>query len=84
MACGYCNNAYVSDELSHDDDLSYHGIYLKDNLLRVFFRSGDSKKTGFIFEAFDGRWYLIGYFFPSYCPYCGRELFENRLIKRDV
>lgn len=78
MPCGYCNNAFVDDELSHDNDLSYHGIKLVDNTFRVFFRSGDKRKVGFLFEAYDGgRFYRIGAFFPSYCPFCGRLLAEN-------
>lgn len=79
--CSYCINASVCEDLSHDEDLSYHGLALCDNLFHVFFRSGDKKKTGFIFESFDGRWCEIGSFYPSFCPFCGRELVENKILK---
>ena len=85
MSCVYCNNAFVDDDLSHDDDLSYHGINLVDNTFRVFFRSGDKRKVGFLYEAYDGgKFYPIGHFYPSYCPFCGRELVENIIIKSDI
>ena len=84
MACCYCLNAFVDDELDFDCDLSYHGISLVDNTFRVFFRSGDARKTGFVFERHTDIWHTIGHFYPSFCPFCGRELFENRLIKTDI
>ena len=83
FGCGYCNNAFTDEELTSDDDLSYIGIDLKDNTFRVFFRSGDGRKTGFIFETFDGRWQSVGSCFPNFCPFCARALIENRVIKRN-
>lgn len=82
MVCGYCLNAHFCDELTHDDDLSYHGLFLRDSTFRVFFRSGDKRKTGFVFEAWDGHFYEIGSFYPNFCPFCGRELVENKILKR--
>lgn len=78
--CHYCVNASVVDDLGHDEDLRYNGLVLYDNYFRVFFRTGDRKPTAFTFDLFDGHWCCdIAQFVPRFCPFCGRELIENKL-----
>lgn len=77
--CCYCLNASVCDDFGHDEDLSYHGLILVDDSFRVFFRSGDNKPTGFVFDVFDGHWCCdVRTLIPRFCPFCGRELVENK------
>ena len=79
--CRYCLNAFVCDELHSNNDLSYIDVPIADPDHRVLFRSGDGRKTGFVIEErFLGEWVYIGEFHPSFCPFCGRVLIENKVL----
>lgn len=75
-----CDNAHTNPELDSDNDLSYSGVGEGDPRFRFMIRSGDSKPTVILFEEHHDAsgWHLVGFYYPKYCPNCGRELFENK------
>lgn len=81
MACGFCVNASIDDELQADSDLSYMSLGKCERGYRVLFRSGDGKPTELLFERWHEKmgWKPIGYYQPQYCPNCGRKLIENEI-----
>ena len=81
--CHMCDNAFVNEDLTRDEDLSYVG--LGDSLLgyRAMLRSGDGKPVEIIMEHWNGAgWEEVGHYRPAFCPNCGRELVENKQFKQ--
>lgn len=76
--CRMCLNALVDDELTHSNDLSYHGIgenYVSG--IRLLFSSGNRKPPRILVEThFHGEWQTVGEYRPRFCPNCGREIVE--------
>ena len=84
MFCKYCNNAFVDDSLTDNNDLSYISIGHIEKGYTLYFRSGDNRFTGIdISHFFPGRQCsnTIGYYVPKYCPECGRYLKENEFYR---
>ena len=79
MACKMCFNAHTDPELTSDNDLSYSTIGECTDLYRLMFRSGDDRPTGILFERWnkDSGWHMLGFYWPKFCPNCGRRLTEN-------
>lgn len=79
-ACYMCNNASTDDELTSQNDLSYYAIGNAYDNHRMCIRSGAGKPVTIIVEQYDenaASWVTVGYYKPSFCPNCGRELIEN-------
>lgn len=78
--CDYCRNAVTCGELTHDNDLSYaHLAYHTDSNTRMFFRTGNNQATVILVEEYTKfGWKPTMTVIPQYCPFCGRELVENR------
>lgn len=78
-SCNYCTNSVTCEELTPENDLSYIGVgemYTQD--IRIFFRTGDNRKTGFVIEQItDSGWKSVGFVALNNCPFCGRPLVEN-------
>ena len=76
--CRMCLNARVDDELTDSCDLSYITIGDCGKGFRIMIASGDGKPVRILFEHRfgDGIWHLVGIYYPSYCPNCGRKLSE--------
>lgn len=77
--CHMCLNALVDDELTHSNDLSYHGIgrsYCSEH--RLLFAAGDREPPRILVEERSprGTWETIGVYRPRFCPNCGREIVE--------
>ena len=82
-ACYMCNSAFVDDNLTNSNDLSYYSIGKSYDNHRMFIRSGAGKPVTVLVEQLDestSSWVLVGYYKPSYCPNCGRELIENNKV----
>lgn len=82
--CDFCRNAHTCDELSHENDLSYISCgKTRGKALRMLFRSGDNRPTALELEWYgEYGWYGIAELVPNYCPFCGRELVENKGYKK--
>lgn len=81
--CHMCNSAFVDDELTSSNDLSYYSIGKSYDNHRMLIRSGAGKPVTVLVEQYDEKsasWILVGYYKPNYCPNCGRELVENKNI----
>lgn len=77
--CFMCNNARVDDELTEENDLSYHCVGESHENFRILIGSGDGKPMRILFEEWCGKcWVPIGVYEPKFCPNCGRELTEYR------
>ena len=79
MACKMCFYAHTDPELTSDNDLSYSTIGECTDSYRLMFRSGDDRPTGILFEEWnrDRGWQTLGFYWPKFCPNCGRRLTEN-------
>ena len=80
--CHMCDSAFVNEELTRDNDLSY--VSLGNFFLgyRTMIRSGDGKPVEIITEQWNGQaWEEMGRYRPKFCPNCGRELVENQQFK---
>lgn len=73
--CKYCLNARIDDELTDNNDLSYHGCGSAITDYRCMIKSGGGRPTSIIFEEHTAeRWNTIANYHPKYCPECGRNL----------
>ena len=80
--CHMCDSAFVNEELTRHDDLSYVGLGNFFLGYRAMLRSGDSKPVEIIAERWNGQtWEEVGRYRPKFCPNCGRELVENQQFK---
>lgn len=84
LDCDFCRNADTCGDLDHDNDLGYISCgTCYSNEVRMFFRSGDKRKTVLLIEyKYKGCWKPLAQFEPAYCPFCGRNLFENKMYRR--
>jgi hypothetical protein len=49
------------------------------------FNSGMGKPCEIEFRNwYNGRWHAVGYYYPKFCPECGRELNEYIVGERGV
>lgn len=79
--CYMCTNAKVNDELTVDNDYSAHCIGDMPRYKRFLIESGWGKPLRICYEEWNdqyGHWSTIGYYYPKYCPNCGRELKEYK------
>ena len=80
--CHMCDNAFVNEELTRDEDLSYVGLGNFFLGYRAMLRSGDGKPVEIITEHWNCQnWEEVGRYRPAFCPNCGRELVENQQFK---
>lgn len=80
--CHMCDSAFVNEELTRYDDLSY--VSLGNFFLgyRAIIRSGDGKPVEILIEQWNDQvWEEVGRYRPKFCPNCGRELVENQQFK---
>lgn len=76
--CRYCLNSSCDDELRPWNDLSYHTLLFTSDA-RILMRSGDGRPTVIMMDKFyKGTWHDFGYVDIKFCPFCGRELVENK------
>ena len=83
--CHICNNALVDDELNHDNDFASHTIGYNCNGFRAMISSGWNKPVRIEFEQWCPnikQWVPVGVYYPKYCPECGRELSEYKILDR--
>lgn len=81
--CYMCDNARVNDELTDSCDLSYFHIGESSKGFRTMIASGDGKPVRILFEALSDKdriWHVVGVYYPSYCPNCGRKLTEYERV----
>lgn len=77
--CFMCNNARVCDELTDDNDLSYHSVGCCEKGFRLLLRAGDRKPVAILSERWNESrevWETLGLYTPKFCPNCGRALTE--------
>lgn len=82
--CGRCLNAYVDDELTPENDFSAFSLGTSENGHRMMIQTGNGRPTEVVSEVWNPTvkmWETTGYYYPKYCPECGRELFENEEAK---
>lgn len=95
MSCHFCYNAYVwakepkteedyFDEGLHDDnDGSSCSIGKSGDSFSIMFNSGMGKPCEIEFRNwYNGRWHTVGYYYPKFCPECGRLLDEYKIDER--
>lgn len=76
--CSFCVNAACDGVLTPENDLSYMSIGCAADGFSVFLRSGGGRSTQILFEQRSGRfWGLRAFYYPKFCPECGRRLTEN-------
>lgn len=80
-ACHMCFNARLDDELTDDNDLSYHSIGTSVEGNRLMIASGDGEPLRILLEEYNEGygWYTIGKYYPKFCPNCGREIVEYNI-----
>lgn len=79
MACKMCINAHTDPDLTSDNDLSYFDVGKYEKSFRLMLRTGDGRPTGMLVEHLDEEigWNTVGFYWPKFCPNCGRKLTEN-------
>lgn len=79
MDCKMCTNAHTDSDLTSDNDLSYCGVGECEKSFRLMLRTGNGRPTGILVEHLDEGigWNTIGFYWPKFCPNCGRRLTEN-------
>lgn len=79
VPCSFCCNAFVDEDLCHDNDLSYKCIGDSAAGYQAYIRSGDRRGVVILFQARAKTWHSVGVYVPKFCPECGRRLEENSL-----
>ena len=90
--CKYCFNARVykpteeeymdpyNTELTDENDFSSCGVgHCHSKERRFMINSGNGHPVNIEFELLDNKtkeWYIVGRYYPKYCPECGRRLDE--------
>lgn len=76
--CRFCLNARVDDELSDNNDLSYHTVGSTERDYRLMIRAGDLKPVAIISEYHTiVGWKMNSVYHPKFCPECGRPLMTD-------
>ncbi len=80
ISCYMCNNAHTDSSLNSNNDLSYVSVgrCLRD--YSMFIRFGDNRPTVIVFQHWSELLksnVTVGEYVFSYCPNCGRNIFEN-------
>ena len=96
-SCPFCFNAYVyakmpkteeelyfGDDLTDDNDSSSCGIGRAAKDFSIMFNSGMGKPCEIEFRQWGigNMWHTVGYYYPKYCPECGRKLDEYIIGER--
>lgn len=82
--CYICDNARINDELTDSNDFHYHTVGDSEDGFRVMIGSGAGRPLRILFEQRrrvhpsrnEEVWMTVGIYEPSFCPNCGRELWE--------
>ena len=77
--CCMCDNARLNERLSDDNDYHCRAIGLMPNKARLMLVSGWGKPLRIEFDEYlsvDKMWHTHGWYFPKFCPECGREVKE--------
>lgn len=95
MACHFCYNAHVwakeshleedyFDEGLHDgNDSSSSTIGKSADGIQIYLNSGGGKPLNIeVCQWINDRWHTIGYYYPKFCPECGRPLDEYNIDER--
>lgn len=81
-ACLMCDNHLINPNLDADNDYSAITIGNMPKYSRLIFVSGGFKVVPRIeFDEWNdtyGRWDTNGYYYPKFCPNCGREITESK------
>lgn len=94
--CPFCFNAYVyakmpkteedyfDNELDDSNDFSSSGIGHSVDGYSIMFNSGAGRACNVEFRKWhEGYgWAPVGYYYPKYCPECGRKLDEYEIDER--
>ena len=94
--CSFCFNAYVAttlpepednyfdNELTDDNDFSSATIGFSGHSHQMYFNSGGGKACNIEVCEWgeDSRWHTVGYYYPKFCPECGRPLDEYKIDER--
>lgn len=83
--CGFCLNAFVDDELTHETDMSARDVGTAFDGFRFMLVSGNRLPVRIELDRFSSdlqRWVTVGVFLPRFCPMCGRELSEFNIDER--
>ena len=77
MACAMCENALIEWTFSDAEDFCMHCFGEFDRDYQMFYRSVVGEPLCMVVEKYNGDdWDVVGIYYPSYCPCCGRKL-EN-------
>ena len=95
MNCPFCYNAHVWAKehkveedyfdrgLNDNNDGSSCSIGKSSNEFSIMFNSGMGKPCEIEFRNwYSGLWHTVGYYYPKFCPECGRKLDEYVIDNR--
>jgi hypothetical protein len=94
--CRFCYNAHVwakepkteedyfDNGLDDDNDGSSCIIGKCSDKFSIMFNSGMGKPCEIEFRKLgdDQMWHTVGYYYPKFCPECGRQLNEYKIDER--
>lgn len=80
--CRFCLNARVNHDLSDDNDLSYLPVGFSAEGFSLYLRSGGGDPVDLSFYRWmadlnQGEWALVAFYYPKFCPECGRPLMDD-------
>lgn len=90
MSCRLCGNNRTNPEWELDEDQVFYamtiGAFEKGH--RIMFNKAPYKPLEMIFEQWREDWktpqyQLVGYYYPKFCPECGRKIDEYDRSKFD-
>lgn len=89
IPCRYCLNARSDPDgcLTDEVDLAFHGIGEVDGHYSLFLSAGAGKPVHLLFQHFNvakGINLTKAFYYPRFCPECGRSLMGDYPEKRYV
>lgn len=96
MSCHFCYNVHVWAKEPHDDEDYFDGglnddndgsscvIGRADKEFSIMLNSGMGRPCEIEFRTWgkDNMWHAAGYYYPKFCPECGRKLDEYVIDER--
>jgi hypothetical protein len=91
MSCKFCDNHKINHDLDLTEEQDFYAMTIGkfEKGHRIMFNKQPYQPLCIDFDSWaenlnPPRWKLVGYYYPKFCPECGRKIDEYDRSKVDV